>query len=670
MSSESPVRKKTTSIFKSLMIFCALVLVVLLGLVGFVSYDVAASSVTKAYENQLRNMNASIGRELAGKLDAQISVIRSFSESAIIQSAVASGKYDELRGLFTVWAKNNGLENIMLSTAEANPRILVDGSEAGGAGIRWGGIGFDAAIEPAVRGELGVSKVATSPISGEICTVIAMPVLVKGKVAAIMAEAVYFSKIADSLIGNITIGETGYCVITDTQGLILGHPDKKLVGESNVGDTTYGKALLAAKSGEVVRHADENGERKLSAVTRNELFGFVSVAVINESDLTASSRKIALYIALIGAIGIGLCFLILALFVRKLIGKPLAVVTEGLSLVASGDLSLSGLDRVYLDSLAGRADEIGSIGASLAALASSLSGIIEGVRSSADQVVTGAGQLNASAAQLSEGAAEQAASMEEVTSSMEEMASNIRQNSENAAQTEGIARKVSRDAEAGGRRVAEAVDAVKRIAEKITIIEEIARQTNLLALNAAIEAARAGDAGRGFAVVASEVRKLAERSQIAAGEINELSSATVNSAEEARGMIAAIVPDIQKTAQLVQEIAASSSEQSQGAEQINAALIQLDKVVQRSASTSEELSATAEELDLQANALRDAVARFTLAEARAAAAGGPVKNAAIEPLRAASIEPRASLAGRSPIHERAPAAFLPADESDSGFEGF
>ncbi|KKL21754.1 hypothetical protein LCGC14_2442270, partial [marine sediment metagenome] len=186
----------------------------------------------------------------------------------------------------------------------------------------------------------------------------------------------------------------------------------------------------------------------------------------------------------------------------------------------------------------------------------------------------------------------------------------IKQNSDNALQTEKISQKASQDAQEGGQAVTEAVNAMNDIAKKISIIEEIARQTNLLALNAAIEAARAGEHGKGFAVVASEVRKLAERSQSAAGEISELSSSSVEVAERAGELITQLVPDIQKTADLVQEISAASAEQTSGAEQINKAIAQLDQVIQQNASASEEMAATSEELNSQADQLQSTISFF------------------------------------------------------------
>ena len=257
-----------------------------------------------------------------------------------------------------------------------------------------------------------------------------------------------------------------------------------------------------------------------------------------------------------------------------------------------------------------RRDETGSSSANeLNAMVDKLRQIAVEIKTAGANVSAGSQQLSSTAQEMSQGATEQASSAEEVSSSIEEMTSTIRQNSDNALQTEKIAQQASHDAEESGKTVGETVQAMKEIAQKTSIIEEIARQTNLLALNAAIEAARAGEHGRGFAVVASEVRKLAERSQTAAKEISELSNHSVRVAEQAGQMLLKLVPDIRKTAELVQEISASSSEQATGADQINQAILQLDQVVQQNASASEELASTAEELASQSEHL-DATMQF------------------------------------------------------------
>lgn len=245
-----------------------------------------------------------------------------------------------------------------------------------------------------------------------------------------------------------------------------------------------------------------------------------------------------------------------------------------------------------------------------------LNEVVNSVKSVSESVADGSRELSAASEEMSQGSAEQASSAEEVSASMEQMASNIRQSADHASETEKIAIKSAEDAREGGKAVIETVDAMKEIAEKISVIEDIARQTDLLALNAAIEAARAGDYGKGFAVVAAEVRKLAERSKKAAAEISKLSVSSVDIAEGAGDMLTGIVPYIQRTAELVQEISAACSEQNAGAGQINKAVQQLDQVIQQNSSVAEEISSTSEELAAQAELLRDTVRFFTVAETR------------------------------------------------------
>ncbi|PLX87878.1 MAG: hypothetical protein C0614_02755 [Desulfuromonas sp.] len=238
--------------------------------------------------------------------------------------------------------------------------------------------------------------------------------------------------------------------------------------------------------------------------------------------------------------------------------------------------------------------------------------VIGQVRGAVENVSSGSQAMSASSEEMSQGASEQAAAAEEASSSIEQMTANIRQNADNAMQTEKIALEAAKDALNGGESVGKTVAAMKEIADKIMIIEEIARQTNLLALNAAIEAARAGEHGKGFAVVAAEVRKLAERSQVAAGEINDLSSKSVDVAEKAGRLLDSLVPNIQKTAELVQEISAASREQDAGAEQINKSIQQLDAVIQQNASASEEMASTAEELSGQSEQLAEMISFFVM----------------------------------------------------------
>ncbi len=261
-----------------------------------------------------------------------------------------------------------------------------------------------------------------------------------------------------------------------------------------------------------------------------------------------------------------------------------------------------------------QADEIGLLAAALREMVSRLRKITADVKTASDVVAAGSRDINFRAERMSAGTAQQAASAEEVSSSMEQMASNIRQNADNASQTEKLALKSAQSAAQGGKAVSETVTAMKKIAEKISIIEDIARQTDLLALNAAIEAARAGENGRGFAVVASEIRRLAERSKKAATEISRLSVSSVDIAEKAGDMLNRIVPDIQRTAELVQEISLACNEQDTGAAQINNAIQQLDQVIQQNAMEAENMVSTSNDLAKQAEQLRRSMSFFKVGE--------------------------------------------------------
>ncbi|MBZ0156484.1 MAG: methyl-accepting chemotaxis protein [Alphaproteobacteria bacterium] len=322
---------------------------------------------------------------------------------------------------------------------------------------------------------------------------------------------------------------------------------------------------------------------------------------------------------------------IIALWIIRSVTVPLNEGVRVMNKLAAGDLTAS-IDVTSRD-------ETGQLLLAMRNMVGKLKEVVSEVAGASGNVASGSQQLSSSSQQMSQGATEQAASIEEVSSSMEQMSANIRQSADNAQQTEKIALKSAADAKEGGEAVRETVTAMKEIADKISIIEEIARQTNLLALNAAIEAARAGEHGKGFAVVASEVRKLAERSQTAAGEISQLSSSSVQVAERAGEMLAKLVPDIQKTAELVQEISAASREQDAGAEQINKAIQQLDQVVQQNASASEEMASTAEELSSQAEQLQGSIGFFNVGD-RGEGIGVPARK--VLPARTRKTMPVAS----------------------------
>lgn len=396
--------------------------------------------------------------------------------------------------------------------------------------------------------------------------------------------------------------------------------------------------LQEAEAGDAkVYAAEELLQKQLDLFSTNKLAKLVEEAVGTAAAHEKSAIRYSVaFVGLAALIGLALAFM-LAHSIAGALRRAVSVADS----VAIGDLSarleLQQRDEVgqlavalnkmvgNLQSTANVAETIANgnlqvqpqvlsqkdtLGLALTKMVDNLRQVVGEVTNAASNVASGSEEMSATAQQLSQGASEQSSAAEETTSAMEEMTASIQQNADNAKQTDTLAAKAAHDAQSSGQAVLQTVTAMQQIAEKINIIEEIARKTDLLALNAAVEAARAGEHGKGFAVVASEVRKLAERSQGAAAEISRLTASGVAVAEGAGSMLTKLVPDIRKTAELVQEINAASAEQSTGASQVNKAIQQLDQVIQQNAAASEEMASTAEELASQAEQLQNSIAFF------------------------------------------------------------
>jgi len=444
------------------------------------------------------------------------------------------------------------------------------------------------------------------------------------QIAAMAAESQKTSLSAGDLLTARIFGELEENAITFIRALY-----DALTG-TGASDTTANKALEALDGIDISALRSTEALAAAATQARSYLSMFQKTSsTLKETDkalVTAARKVIALcddYLArqqtamaeqtswteilLAGAAGLAILIACLAtLTIPPAISRS---IHDGISFaesMAGGDLTRDMAIR--------QQDEIGLLAGSLNAMTGRLRQTLSSVQVSSENVVSGSTQLSATSELLAQGATEQAASVEEVASTMDQMSAAINNNTDHAKTTEKIAKETAKNARRGGEAMAETTAAMREIADKISIIEDIARQTNLLALNAAIEAARAGDHGKGFAVVAAEVRKLAEHSREAAGEISELSERSVGIADEAGAIMSQIIPDIQQTAQLVQEIAASCVEQSHGAGQISIAMRHLDQVVQQNAAAAEQMASTSEELSAQASALQSSIAFFRIGD--------------------------------------------------------
>ena len=466
-----------------------------------------------------------------------------------------------------------------------------------------------------------VSEGLVSLATGKNETFIVVPQKdTSGKLIGLTGVAVALTTLSD-IVAQIHFGEA-YAAIVDSKLNVIAHPNKDLVLKVNLsepqklGYRNMEGAIEKMKRGEqgYQQYWDDKGQEQFMVFEPIPYSqGWSMVMVIPAQQIYAFGQSLTRNIIILALAILAVLIGIVVLSINAII-KPIELQSAVVLAVSQGKLSIDSTLQGRFKKYLSLKDEVGDALRATETLLQSLSETVHTIQSAAFELERGAGAISSTSQMLSQGATEQAANTEEVSSMVEEMSGTIRQTAENAVTTEVYAHKAIEDAQAGAEIVFKSVEAMKTIASKIGIIEEIARQTNLLALNAAIEAARAGEAGKGFAVVASEVRKLAERSQGAATEILKISTQSVETVEEAGRKIAAFLPDIQKTDELVQEMNAATREQHIGVEQIVKAITQLDTVVQQNASSSEELASMAEELSAQATTLKDAVSYFKLAE--------------------------------------------------------
>jgi methyl-accepting chemotaxis protein len=580
------------------------IIIILTVVLSISSYNSASSALKELYISQLIDINKNIKMEVESYFTQQLNTAKELASLIVVKdvarSRISSKQAEDLvRNKYKV---HGYYEEVLISTAEKNPMIIVSGN-ARQTGLRWGNIGFDENIKNSIEGKSSVSRPGKSPDDKTVVCLVTAPIMQGNDVIGIVGLPFDLGSFSQMLIKDVKIGKTGYVFLTDKAGVVIAHPNKDAIFKLKFTDFDWGRDLMQTKDGTYLEYEWE-GKKKYIAKMESKEFNIMFISTGYVSDVSDQVRSMVITMILFAIFGLVVVAVLIYFFISKRL-RPLEKIKDLLAVVSEGDLTKKYEGKMY-------GDEVGELVQSTNNMIGRLSAMVSDISQNANNFAASSEEISATSENMSQGSSEQAASVEEIASSLEEMGATITQNTENSKKTDVIAQKTAKQGEEGGKAVKDTVSAMKDIASKIGLIEDIAYQTNLLALNAAIEAARAGEHGKGFAVVAVEVRKLAEKSQVASKEIGDLANHSVAIADEAGKLLDQIVPSIIQTADLVQDISAASEQQDLGVNQINQGMDQLNKVTQQNAAAAEELASTAEMLSSSAQDLQELISFFKI----------------------------------------------------------
>lgn len=618
------------------------------------AFNSAYNALEDSAIESIRNINNIISGEIRELYHESENKAAFLAKNPEIKTYLKNGDYQSLALILQgFYEETGGLENVFISSAEQDTRILADGIKGRSVGTRWNQGEFAENVSRALKGQKYISDNDFSPVTKTGVFLVTEPVIIDGRPVAILGLAVDSGNAFQAFVENVKILDRGYPFITRADGLFIGHPNTDFLFKMNINDFEWGKTIMKSDSDTIVRYPWSDGNKILHFL-RDDKYGFMVMTSLYVDDIGARAQFLRLELWLLGLLALIISGVIVIGFVgRKL--SPLQEASNCLNEIYLGNYSVrlihSSRDEIGhlaesmnkmaegLEYNANVADQIagGNLTAEIKLssdhdrLSLAMQGMIEQmsdslsvVQMTASEVSAGSSELASSSQSLSQGATEQAASLEEITSSMVEIASQSRANADNAEQANRLARDSKMAGESSREKMQEMVQAVseinnssREIAKIIKVIDDIAFQTNLLALNAAVEAARAGKHGKGFAVVAEEVRNLAARSAKAAKETAELIDNSVKKVEDGTKIavqtsesLEQIVVGAAKVADYLAEIAAASNEQALGVEQVNTGLSQVDQVTQSMSANAEETAAASEELSAQSERLMEVLNRF------------------------------------------------------------